>query len=93
MEKIKFILSGLWEFLRPFICRLMSQGGMILAQTAMSAVSAVALSMQESDGESKRIQAFEIIKHELAKQGIDMATSVINAALEAAVVKMKEHQP
>lgn len=90
MEKIKFIMSKLWMFLRPFICQLMSQGGAILAETAMTAVSAVALSMQEADGEAKRRQAFEIIQTELTKKGVQMATSIINAALEAAVVSLKE---
>lgn len=90
MEKIKFLLSNLWEFLRPFICQLMSQAGLILAQAAMTAVTAVATSMAEADGAAKRQEAFGMIEDELKRAGVEMAASTINAAIEAAVVKLKE---
>lgn len=90
MEKIRFLMSGVWEFLRPFAYQLMTQGGRILAQAAMTAVTAVAVSMQDQDGAAKRKAAFEMIQADLAKQGVSLAASLINAAIEAAVLKMKD---
>lgn len=89
MERLRFIMSQIWDFLRPFILQMMSQAGQVLAQSAMAAVAAVAVSMQEADGEAKRRQAFDLIQADLTKAGIQIAASTINAAIEAAVVKMK----
>lgn len=89
MEKLRFILSSLWSFLAPFIRQLMSDSGILLAQAAMSAVSAVASTMNDASGEAKRNQAFNLILSDLTKLGIEMAASTINAAIEAAVVKLK----
>jgi hypothetical protein len=89
MEKFKFIVSGLWAFLSPFIKILLTTGGTILIQSCMAAVTAVATNMQDSSGEEKRAQALRIIQADLTNKGIAMTASVINAALEAAVVKMK----
>jgi hypothetical protein len=89
-EKMKFILGQMWSFLAPFIRQMMTQAGVILAQTALSAVATVELSMMGEDGASKRAAAFDKIKSELITQGVSIATSTINAALEAAVVKISE---
>lgn len=87
-EKIKFIMGPVWDFLAPLIRQLMSAIGPILANAAMTAVTAVEVSMQQSGGEAKRAEAFECIKADLASQGISLAASLINAAIEAAVVKL-----
>ena len=91
MEKIKFIMSGLWTFLRPFIFQLMTQGGQLLAQVAMEAVTEVEQSMQSADGAQKRSQAFDNIQSELKHSGVKIAASVVNAAIEAAVVAIKSN--
>ena len=87
MEKIKFLMSNLWLFLQPFIKVLMNQAGQILIRSAINAVATVA--NRELGNEAKRELAFAIITTDLANAGIKLATSTINAALEAAVVKLK----
>lgn len=87
-EKLKFIMSQVWEFLAPFIRQMMTDAGPILIQTALQAVAAVELSMQSEGGAAKRAAAFDMIKDELTRAGISLATATINAAIEAAVVKL-----
>ena len=89
MVKFKFRMSSIWSFLLPFVQILLTKGGLILATVAMQAVQIVAESMKDEDGTDKREAAFDIIKKELTEQGIDLASSVINAAIEAAVIKLK----
>lgn len=91
-EKIKFFLSDVWVFLQPFVEQLLSDSGKVLARAALSAVTAVAQNMIGSTNEEKRQAAFEMILDDLKVSGIEIGTSVINAALEAAVVKMKASQ-
>jgi len=88
MDKLKFVMSKMWTFLLPFIKILMSQAGPILANSAMKAVGLVATSSLSN--EDKRANAFQSIADDLKLHGIEAATSVINMAIEAAVVKMKE---
>lgn len=88
-EKIKFILSRAWDFLAPFIRLLLTQAGVLLMETAMEAVAAVQQTMADSDGAAKREAAFQMIKGDLTKKGVDLAASVINLAIEAAVTKLK----
>ena len=88
MDKIKFMMSGVWTFLLPFIKILMSQAGQILAASALNAVSIMANRDMNSD--QKRAAAAQLVKVDLANAGLEMATSVVNAAIEAAVVRFKE---
>jgi hypothetical protein len=89
MVKIKFIMSGMWVFLQPFIKVLLTQGGTILMTACMDAVRSVATDMQGQPGAVKRDAALGLITQRLASEGVKMASSVINLALEAAVVKLK----
>lgn len=89
MDKFKFVMSGLWTFLAPFIRQLLSHGGTLLIHASMQAVAAVAMDMKDKSGSEKRDAAFDMIKRQLTEQGVDMAASAINAALEAAVIKLQ----
>jgi hypothetical protein len=86
--KIQFIMSQMWEFLKPFILVLMSKIGPALADAAMHAVTAAAASALDSS--AKRDYAFDVIVEELKQQGIETATSVIYLAIETAVAKVKD---
>ncbi len=88
MIKIQFIMSQMWEFLKPFILVLMSKIGPVLAEAAISAVTAAAASSLGSS--AKHDYAFNAIVDDLKQHGIEIGTSVINLAIEAAVAKMKE---
>lgn len=89
MEKVKFIMSGLWDFLQPIIKMLTSEAGRVLAASAIMAVRAVAESMTASSGAEKRETAFRMITDDLKRQGINLGASAVNMALEAAVAKYK----
>ncbi len=88
-NKIKFFMSEAWAFIKPFVTQLLTDSGQILARSAMSAVAAIAADMSAADGKTKRDAAFDMILGDLKAHGIELATSTINAALEAAVVKLK----
>ena len=89
-EKMKFILSQAWDFLAPFIRQMMTAAGPILMNAALTAVTQTTASMQTADGAAKRAAAFDMIKDDLEQQGLALATSTINAAIEAAVLKLKD---
>jgi hypothetical protein len=90
MDKLRFLMSGLWVFLQPFIRVLLTQGGTLLIQASMQAVTAVAMDMKDAPGAEKRSVAFDMIRKQLIDKGIDLATVEINAALEAAVLKLQK---
>ena len=89
-QKLKFILSEASAFLLPFIKILLAQGGRLLMAAALEGVQA-ASTMKGASGPEKRNAAFEIVKAKLVSQGVEMAASVINSAIEAAVLKIKEN--
>jgi len=87
MERIKFMLSGVWAFLLPFIQLLMTDTGRLLATSALKAVEIMA--NRELTSEAKRLAAVQLVKVDLANAGLELATSVINATVEAAYLKFK----
>lgn len=94
-EKIKFMFSRIWDFLAPFVKIFISSAGPILAASALQAVQTVATYAIDND-EQKRARAFALIVSDLKSKGIgigvEITTSMINAAIEAAVQKMKAAQ-
>jgi hypothetical protein len=66
----------------------MTKAGPNLITAAEQAVTAIEESMSGSASADKRQAAFDLIISSLKSQGIALATATINAALEAAVVKM-----
>lgn len=87
-EKFKIISSSIWAFVLPFLRQLMSKAGPILAAAALSAVKAVAANATGASNPEKQKLAFEAIVSDLQRQGInvgvDVGTSMINAAIEVA---------
>lgn len=88
-ERLKTAFSDAWEFLYPFIKVFMSEVGQAVAAAAIEAVQAIADSMGDADGNTKREEAKKIILAKLESQGIKVGISVIYAAIEAAVQKLK----
>lgn len=80
------------KFLAPIIKLFMSRAGRILAKAAFAAVAAVQASMAEADGSEKREAAFNAIKKELMAEGIDLAASSINLAIEAALQSLPKEE-
>jgi hypothetical protein len=89
IEKLKFIMSDAWLFLRPFILVLLSQGGRLLMSAALEAAQA-ANNRKGATGAQKRDAAFTLIVEKLASSGMEMTAAVVNQAIEAAVLKLKE---
>jgi hypothetical protein len=86
------MFSSIWDFLAPFVKIFISSAGQILAASALQAVRTVATYAIDND-ETKRAKAFSMIVSDLKSKGlgigIEITTSMINAAIEAAVQKMK----
>lgn len=91
VEKLKFIFSKMWDFLYPFIKIFLSAAGPILADAALKAVRIVANTNLDDDG--KRKAAYQVIVDDLRDKGINIGvqvtTSMINSAIEAALQKLK----
>ena len=90
-EKLKIMGSSVWTFLLPFVRQMITQSGQILANVALQAVrDAMA---RGGTGADKRMFAFDKIVEDLKKQGIeagkDIGISLINAAIEIAVQRVK----
>ena len=87
MDKLKFLMSGLWSFLQPIIKVFLSEIGPILISTATAAVAE--MSKTGMTGEQKKEAAFNAIKAALIKDGIKVASHIINTTIETAVAKLK----
>lgn len=93
MSRFKLFFSSVWGFLQPFVALFLTKAGPLLAAAAISAVKVTAASLQEADGAQKREHAFNLIMDDLKRQGVAMGaevtTSMVNAAIEVAVQKVK----
>ena len=82
-------MSKIFELLLPFIKRITTDAGIFALEMAILYVPQIALSMKDADGEAKRKEVFRLIKKAAKAKGIEIADSIINAAIEAAVAKLK----
>jgi hypothetical protein len=89
MQKVKLFFSKVGDFLTPLVKLFASEAGKVVADAALKAVSATAQYAFDND-EAKRKNAYDLILADLKYQGIKVSTSMVNAAIEAAVIKMKE---
>jgi LL-H family phage holin len=92
IEKVKFALSKVFETLLPFIKKMTSDAGIFALELAIKYVPEIALSMKDADGAAKRKEVFRLIQEAAKAKGIQLADSVINGAIEAAVAKLKQMQ-
>lgn len=90
-EKMKLVMSSMFDFVLPFLRQLMTAAGPALAQAALAAVAVAAASAGGTTSNEKRDMAYRQIANDLKMQGIqvgvDVTTSMINAALEVAYQK------
>lgn len=93
MTRFKLLFSSLWAFLQPFVNVFLSEFGPALAKSALAAVKITAANLAAEPGSVKRENAYTLIVSDLRHQGIQIGaqvtSSMINAALEAAVQKLK----
>jgi hypothetical protein len=88
MDKFKFFFSSVWGFLKPLITMFLTKAGLVLMELAEYYVKNLTYSDLTND--EKRKTAFSLIKKDLEAKGFELAESFINAAIEAAVVKLKD---
>ena len=86
-EKIKVLNSKVWAFLEPLVKLFLTTAGQILAEIALREVKSLMLS--DFTPAEKREQAYKRISTELMGRGIQLGASVIYAAIEIAVQKIK----
>jgi LL-H family phage holin len=86
-EWIKIIFGAIGTFLIPLIKRFLTDGALALAAAATEVVTMLADTTMT--GEDKRKEAFKLIVERLKAKGITLSSSLIYAAIEAAVAKLK----
>jgi LL-H family phage holin len=91
-QSLKLSFSKAFGLLLPFIKRMASDAGIFALEMAIIYVPQVADSFKDKDGAEKRKEVFRMIQEAAKAKGIVLADSVINAAIEAAVAKLKEVQ-
>ena len=89
-EKIKLFGSKVFEFLLPLIKTFAKEGGLIALQLAFEVIPVIAMTHKGKSGDEKRAEAFKQIMDVAKTKGITLSTSMVNAAIEAAVAKIKE---
>lgn len=86
-EWFKVIFGAIGTFLVPFIKRFLTEAGLALAAAATEVVQVLADTSMT--GDEKRKEAFKLIVERLKAKGITLSSSLIYAAIEAAVAKLK----
>jgi hypothetical protein len=96
LERLKLITSSIWGFIAPFIRIFLSAAGPALAAAATKAVTATAQYYAGDSSKTKRDVAYDLIVSDLRRQGVEIGTqvttSMVNAAIEAAVQNFKAQQ-
>jgi len=92
VEKLKFIMSKVFELLLPFLKRMTTDAGIFALEMAILYVPQINDSFKDKDGAEKRAEVFRLIKEAAQKKGIELADSIVNGAIEAAVAKLKQVQ-
>jgi hypothetical protein len=88
-ENFKIIGSKVFQFFIPLIQRFLQEGGPIILEMAFKYVPQIAASMSDKDGESKRKEVIRLMMEEAKLRGITLSMSLVNAAIELAVAKLK----
>lgn len=82
------ILASMFSFAAAGARRMAEEGGELLIQVVQDAVNAADAS--EEDGLAKYKAAKEAAEDKLQAEGLNVATSTLNFAIEAAVANLKE---
>lgn len=87
LDVFKLIMSNVWVILKPMVLAFLSKSGTILLEVATEVVKNLAA--QDLSSSDKREQAFKTIKSTLKSRKVEVTDSLINAAIEIAVQKIK----
>ena len=86
------MLRTLWFFIGPILAIIIQNAGKVLIDAAARAVRVAATEYESENGNMKRELAFAEIKRDLELKGVEVTDWVINAAIEAAVGRLKKEQ-
>ena len=93
MERVKFIWSWLWAFLKPFIRTFLTEVGRAVLMSARSAVLVAGSMPEGTSNEKRRKAAFAAIERDMKNIGYDIGfqvtESMINSAIEVALLGVK----
>ena len=76
----------------PFIKKMTTDAGIFALEMAIIYVPQINDSFKDKDGAAKRAEVFRLIQEAAKAKGIQLADSIINGAIEAAVAKLKQAQ-
>lgn len=91
-DRFERLIQLFSDFLDPFLDAISKNGGELLLNVALDAVKAVAADPTILTDDDKRKTAFDHIVETLKDQGIQVATSAANSAIEIALQKFKAEQ-
>ena len=89
-QNLKLSFTKVFGLLLPFIRRMADEAGVFALEQAILYTKQVAESFKDKDGAEKRKEVFRLVQEAAKAKGIVLADSIINAAIEAAVAKLKE---
>ena len=89
-DNLKIMFSKIFEFFLPLIKKFLAEGGPIILALAFEIIPVIAMTHKNAEGDAKRKEAFRQISERAKAQGIVISSSLINAAIELAVAKLKE---
>ena len=92
-ENLKIMFSKIFQFFLPLIQKFLAEGGPIILALAFEIIPVIAITHKGQDGDAKRKEAFRQISERAKAQGIALADSLIYAAIELAVAKLKTKEP
>lgn len=89
-DRVRFLASWAWSFLRPLIRELLSDRGERLAAVAREVVA----DLEDSSlpGSERREAAVQRIRTLLREEWADIPTLLLHAVIEAAVLRIRERE-
>jgi hypothetical protein len=87
IERMRFLASWAWAFLRPLIRELLSDRGRLLADVARQVVGD--LEDSELSGPERRAVATERIRDHIREVWADVPSVLLHAVIEAAIVHLR----
>jgi hypothetical protein len=95
--KVKTVFSWVWDFMAPFVGTFATSAGKLVLSSALQAAVVIKDTYGEAaNGDEKRKAAFNLIVDDLKSRGltvgVEVGTSMVNAAIEVAVQKLAKSE-
>jgi hypothetical protein len=83
----RLLTSSVWDFIRPLLSQLLTEQGRMLVRLARDAVDL--MEETELSGAEKREGAISMVRAALSEMGLHLRSHLVNAAIEAAVARLR----